>query len=643
MTDNLFVLLIGDNPCNAELIRKTLTGTKTNSPGSLNFELYHAKEPSEGLDFLINTEIDVVLLNLKLPDEKKLNTFHMIHNKSPHVPVILLSNKNDKLLAIQSVRQGAQDYLVKAEIEGNLLIRAIQYAIERKRFAEAIATEKESLGVTLRSIGDGVITTDKEGKIVRINKVAEKLTGWLEDDAIGKSSSEIFNILNEKTYKTCKNPIKTILKTGSVYEINSYKILISRDGTEKIITYKGAVLHDKENNNIGVVLIFHDNTMKRKMEEELLKIEKLESIGILAGGIAHDFNNILVPIMGNLSLAKLRFDKEDEIFEMLTDAEKAAVQAKNLVKQLITFARGGSPVKETTSIIEIIQDTAIFTLRGSNIQCNFSLDEDLWSVDVDGGQLSHVINNLIINSCQAMPEGGTIDVKAANINIIGKHPLPIPKGEYIKLTITDHGIGIPDKNLKKIFDPYFTTKENGSGLNLAICYSIIKNHNGYISLDTKEGEGTSFYIYLPAAGENINHKNVIEDIHCSGKKRILIMDDEEMIRKVTGKMLQSFGYEAGYAQDGDEAIKLYKEAKNSINPYDAVLMDLTIPGGMGGKEAVKILLEIDPDLKAIVSSGHSNDTIMTNHLEHGFSGFILKPYKIQELQNVLQKILSEDK
>ncbi len=521
-------------------------------------------------------------------------------------------------------------------------IQGVYYDItERKKAEQALAAEKERLSVTLHSIGDGVITTDMNGNIILINEVAEKLTGWGHQEAQGLAIEEIFNIINQKTREKRKNPVRVIIQTGGVFELEHHTVLVARDGSERVISDSGAPIRDNEGNVIGVVLVFRDITEKQKVEEERVKVLKLESVGLLAGGIAHDFNNILTAILGNLSLAKLETENlnKDKIIDILGKSEKACMRAKELTQQLLTFSRGGAPVRTTASIVELVRDSSDFMVRGSNVRCEYAIARDLWPVEVDQGQISQVINNLILNSVQAMPEGGVIKVQAKNINISDERPL-LAKGNYILLSVTDEGIGIPAEHLQKIFDPYFTTKQKGSGLGLATCYSIIKNHDGEITVESELGAGTTFRVYLPVSEYSLPSKPVDHEETSPGKGKILVMDDEEDIRMITCRLLSTFGYEFLSAADGEEALRLYREAKQSDQPVTAVIMDLTIPGGMGGKEAIKKLLEFDPNAKVVVSSGYSNDPIVANFKQFGFSGFLVKPFEMEELRLLLHDLTS---
>jgi CheY-like chemotaxis protein len=316
------------------------------------------------------------------------------------------------------------------------------------------------------------------------------------------------------------------------------------------------------------------------------------------------------------------------------------MRARDLTQQLLTFSKGGAPIKKTASIDELLKDTTVFTLSGSNVKCKFSIPEDLWSVEIDEGQISQVINNLIINADQAMPEGGTISISAENVIIGAEDVLPLKEGRYLKIKIQDQGIGIPEEYLQKIFDPYFTTKQKGSGLGLTIAYSIIKNHKGYIAVKSKLGVGSKFSIYLPALEKQIPKKKEAEIRPITGKGKIMVMDDEEIIRTSLGEILTFLGYEPEFARNGEEALATYKKAIDSGQSFDAVILDLTIRGGMGGKETIKKLIEIDPKVKAIVSSGYSTDPVMADFKNYGFRGVVAKPYDIKELSKELDDVIN---
>jgi PAS domain S-box-containing protein len=509
-----------------------------------------------------------------------------------------------------------------------------QEIAERKRVEESLAAEKEQLSVTLRSIGDGVITTDTNGTIVLMNEVAETLTGYTLKEARGKVLHTVFHIINEKTRELCENPVERVLREGNVIGLANDTVLIAKNGVERVLADSGAPIRNKNNCIIGVVLVFRDITEKRRLEQELLRTQKLESLGILAGGIAHDFNNILTAILGNANLAKM-YTKEVNIVEKLIKIEKASLQAKDLTQQLLTFSKGGAPVKKTTDIAELIKDTTSFALRGSNMRYTFVMPDTLWPVEIDAGQISQVINNIVMNADQAMPGGGVIQVHAENVQ--GTDDLPLKGGNYVKVSITDQGVGIPKKYLSNIFDPYFTTKQKGSGLGLSTCYSIIKNHEGLIEVESTVGVGTTFHVYLPASQKTTEEKEKKRGL-IKGEGRVLLMDDEAFVLETASEGLQYLGYTVVTATDGKKAIDLYKKAQKT-NPFDVVIMDLTVPGGMGGKETIKMLREIDPSVKAVVASGYSTDPIMSHYREYGFDSVVVKPYTIADLSRALQEVM----
>jgi len=515
---------------------------------------------------------------------------------------------------------------------------------ERKAAENALAAEKERLSVTLRSIADGVISTDTEGRVILINKAAERLTGWRQDEAVGRDIETVFRTMDEKTLDRCENPVKLALEKRAIFNESEHTVLVARDGAERLISQSAAPVQDADSALIGAVLVFRDITERRKMEEERLRAQKLESVGILAGGIAHDFNNILTAVLGNVTLARAYSRSEDMVDRKLMEAEKAIFRARDLTRQFLTFSKGGAPVKESASIKDLVMDCVDFALSGSNVSCRFDIQQDLWPVVVDAAQIGQVVNNLVINAKQAMPEGGNLYVRAENIHLGGNVSMPLNKGRYIKLTVADTGTGIPEKHIAKVFDPYFTTKQEGSGLGLAISYYVIKKHDGFIDFESVPGKGTTFYVYLPA-GEDVSGgsetKTKTDLPEYGGKRgRILFMDDEETVRRICGELLQHMGYSVDFAADGAEALEKYGEAMDSRAPFDVVIADLTVPGGMGGKELVIRLKEMDPGAKVVVSSGYSNDPIMADYGEHGFCGVVAKPYKIGELGEIIDRIMA---
>jgi len=526
-----------------------------------------------------------------------------------------------------------------------LYVAMVRDVTERKRFEQQIAAEKESLGVTLRAIGDGVITTDVNGKVIMLNSEAEKLTGWSSKEAIGQPLKSVFDVTVDLAAQA------KVQKSGYRSEAQSILLnlpdnvtLTSRDGNERVIEQVASPIRDNKNEVAGVVLVFRDITARQRAEAERRKAETLEQLGLLAGGIAHDFNNLLTAIIGNISLASLLLSPDDEMAERLDDAKNASLRARDLAQQLLTFARGGAPIKKTASIGKLIQDTVSFSLRGSHNRSEFAFGADLSSAEIDAGQISQVIANLVVNADQAMPNGGTLHVSSENFSYSATTTPAVPDlaaGDYVRIRIRDEGVGIPAKYMKRIFDPYFTTKPKGSGLGLATAYSIIKNHNGLMTVESEVHVGTTFTIYLPAA---LDQEMPVEAPRTftpamPGTGRVLVVDDEDAIRDLVEFTLTRLGYKVWQAATSLEGVNIYREKFEAGERFDAVILDLTLPGGIGGKEALKKLIEIDPTVNAIVSSGYATDATMSRYQDFGFRGVIAKPYEAAELGKIVHDVI----
>ncbi len=481
---------------------------------------------------------------------------------------------------------------------------------------------------------DAIFIYDPETtNILDANKATSKIYGYDKDELVGMSCLN-FNAEVDKS-------ASTINRLRKEDEANvSYRLHRKKDGTVFPVDISDYAITLGGKNVMYAVS--KDISERMQLEKEKQKIHKIESIGILAGGIAHDFNNLLTGILNNVYLSKMHLDLKSKEYKYLESAEKAISRATNLTQQLLTFAKGGNPIKKTASIVEIIKESAEFVLKGSNVKCDYFIADDLWPVEVDEGQMTQVIHNLILNANQSMPEGGTIRIRTENSIPGSDTGLPLKEGRYVKVTIQDQGTGISEKHLKNIFNPYFTTKEAGHGLGLSITYSIIKQHDGFLTAESKLELGTIFTIYLPASEKQIEEKERVECTAVAGDGKILIMDDEEIIRESVVEFLGIRGYEVEYAEDGEEAIELYKKAHESSQPFNAVVLDLTIRGGMGGKTAIKKLLEINSYVKAIVSSGYSNDPVMANFREYGFSGVFNKASNSpDDLCKILNEVIEE--
>jgi len=508
----------------------------------------------------------------------------------------------------------------------------ISQILQSRKLAKQIRDSEEQYRLLVENVNDAIVISQYD-KFIFFNKQFAIMLGYEYDELLMKDFTEVHTekaveILVKRDQQRDRRE-KVPSRYETIFKKKDGK-LIDVEANVTIIDYRG----DK-----ATFAVIRDVTERKRIEKEAHRNQNLESIGVLAGGIAHDFNNILTIILGNISLSKMYAKSEDKVYKRLIEAEKGAMRAKDLTQQLLTFSKGGAPVKETSSVAEFLKESAAFVLSGSNVKCIFSIPDDIWAIEIDKGQINQVFNNLVMNADQAMPEGGIINIKAENIIITSENVLLLQKGKYLKISLKDHGIGILADHLDKIFNPYFSTKTKGSGLGLTSAYSIIRNHNGLITVESELGIGTTFYIYLPALEKIVAEKESGTGKPLFGKGKILIMDDEDFVREVAGEMVESLGYSAEFAKDGAEAIELYKNAMESGKPFAAVIMDLTIPGGMGGKEAIRELLKIDPNAKAIVSSGYSSDPIMSDCKKYGFMGVVAKPYKISELGKTLQKII----
>lgn len=467
----------------------------------------------------------------------------------------------------------------------------------------------------------------------------EALTGYGKAE-FDSRSLKWFEVILPEDLPSVKDAFTRALKTNQSY-VREYRIK-KQDGGILWLQEKGQIICNQDGRIDYISGVFFDITERKIVEEERVMFSKIESLGILAGGIAHDFNNILTVVLGNINLAMLDLPADFGGQKILAEAEKACFQAQSLARQLLTFAKGGAPIKGPVAVDQLIMESATFACRGSQVRCEFTLPDNLWAIEADAGQINQVFQNLIINAIQAMPGAGTIKIHGENLLIEADSDLPLSAGKFVKISLQDQGSGMPAACLAKIFDPYFTTKPKGSGLGLATAYSIIKDHHGHIIAQSELGVGTSFQVYLPAVERNlISHPEVNMKLF-AGKGKVLVMDDEDLVREVVGKMIVYLGYEACLAKTGEEAITMFTEAQRSGHPFDAVILDLTVPGGMGGRETLAKLFEIDPQVKAIASSGYSDDPIMADFHKYGFSAIIPKPYRVMEAGKVLHDSIMKD-
>lgn len=510
---------------------------------------------------------------------------------------------------------------------------------ERKKAEENLRHSEALFKTVVNNIPAGVILLNPSMEVLAVNRQTRK---WFPD--IDISNHPIcHHVFNDPPKTDCCSycPVIKSLQDGKIHEA----ITDTPTGKTGIKHYRivSAPIKDKEGSVTSVLEIVEDITERLKMEEELQRAKKIESIGILAGGIAHDFNNLLTSIMGNISLAKRFVEPGNKAHERLSITEKATHRAQDLTYQLQTFSRGGAPILRSVSIEQMIHDAISFALSGTSISYTLSAAPDLWPVKADEGQIGQVMQNIAINAVEVMPNGGKLLVFLENKQVAEPNGLTLQPGNYIKIAIQDQGPGIPDEIREKVFDPFFTTKNSGSGLGLAICYSIIKKHDGLITFETEKNRGTCFYIYLPASEKLPEATAEKKDDIVHGRGRILVMDDNEAVLETASEMLCHIGYQVELAKDGIEALNFYRKAMEAGQVYDAVILDLTVPGGMGGMETMQNIIELDPAARGIVSSGYSNDPVMQEYDQYGFAGIARKPYKLEKLSKVVHKVLQTKK
>ncbi|NTV50352.1 MAG: PAS domain S-box protein [Geobacteraceae bacterium] len=512
---------------------------------------------------------------------------------------------------------------------------------ERKQAEEALRESEYRWKFAIEGSGDGVWDWNILSDEAKYSKRWKEMLGYSENDILPTNQEWVDRIHPDDRSYVAKT-MQDYLEGRTEIYVTEYR-LRCKDGSYKWILGRGMVVSRSEDSKpLRMIGTHTDITVRKEHEKEQLKIEKLESLGILAGGIAHDFNNILTGIIGNISLAQIFLDATHRSHKPLVEAEKASIRATELAHQLLTFARGGEPVKKVVSVQNIAKETISLVLHGSNVKGNVDIPDSVHAIEADEGQMSQVFHNIIINATQAMPGGGSLTITAQNESLDAANTIALPAGDYVRISFIDQGCGISEDNLKKIFDPYFTTKSAGNGLGLASVHSIVSRHGGHIAVSSITGKGTTFTIHLPSIGETYAKRqtsSAAQTIRNDKGGSILVMDDEKMIRDMTTEMLEYIGYKVTTCENGAEAITLYKTASESGAAFSAVIMDLTIPGGMGGKETAEQILAFDPMACLLVSSGYSNDPIMSDYSTYGFSAAVAKPYKIIELGQLLSAIV----
>ncbi len=509
-------------------------------------------------------------------------------------------------------------------------LRNISDIIETQKALEASERKYREIAEVLP---EGIYETDVSGVITWANRRAFEMFGYAPED-LDKKITPVDLVIPESR-KVTREMMEMMMR--GIRPNHDEHMVMTRDGKRfPVLVHSTPMI--RENRITGLCGVIIDLTERKKYEQELQKRDKLEALGILAGGIAHDFNNILTALWSGLSLLKYGNGTVDEQRHIITGMENAIRRGKGLTGQLLTYSKGGVPIKTTASIEELVRETATFATTGSRVKCVIETIDAPLSAEIDVVQISQVIHNLILNAIEAMPGGGVVTLRLRNTSSAGTNVSP---GTYVELVVADTGRGIAQDIQSRIFDPFFSTKPNGSGLGLATAYSIVKNHHGTLFFESREGKGTEFHVLLPASSSKESNPVPRSESVPSGKGRVLLMDDEPTILLVTGKLLSFLGYTVVTAADGQQALALYKESLSNGGRFDAVILDLTIPGGMGGKETIDRLLEVDPQVRAVVSSGYSHDPVMAAYEKYGFKAVITKPYNIQELGAIILSLTKQ--
>ena len=557
--------------------------------------------------------------------------------------------RKEGFFRLRSVGKSLCFIVTYAYVPPDLVMVHTEDITERKLAEEALSRSEKNLRDITSNLEVGIYVLDRQGMITFMNPMTERLMGWTLAELNERGPHDVVHYLKADGTPLPRSECRMqgVMKTGKVY-VSEDEVFVRKDGTIfPISVISSPIIENKE--IVASVTAFRDITEQKKLEEELLRAQKLESVGTLAGGIAHDFNNLLAAIMGNISLAKIFLGKGSvaKVPPLLDSAEEASEAAKELSVRLLTFSKGGAPLRKICAIEDIFRKAAKLSLSGSNISCNISSPPDLCPVEVDEGQMTQVFNNIIINAKEAMPEGGTINISATNVSVSEGSSVFVRAGEYVRVSIQDTGTGISEEHITKIFDPYYTTKgmgsRKGTGLGLSVCQAIIRKHGGHISVESQKGLGSTFHIFIPALAGN-------RDLHGAGnvwqnipRKKVLLMDDDERIRALVGNMLECLGYAYESAANGEKAVALYKQAKDSGKAFDAVILDLTVQGGMGGEKAIKGLLEIDSGVRAAISSGYADDPVMKDYERYGFVDAIAKPYTLEQLKELLDRLSVPDR
>ncbi|MEY2576249.1 MAG: hypothetical protein QOF80_1736 [Verrucomicrobiota bacterium] len=621
------ILLVEDHPGSRRNLQRLIAKRGHEVTAVASAEEAEAALAKESFPFLI--------LDWMLPGKSGVDLCRELRGwpNGDEMFILLVTAKSDTEDLEQALEAGGNDYLTKPldvgllDVRISVAERQIRELTERNQARAALLESARTMTNILEKTTDGFFAVDSDWKLTYVNAAAEAIFGRKRDELIGGVLWERFPEL-----------------VGSVFQENYEKAMAEKVAIEfEASDSSGKIWYDVHayRSNGGVSVFFRDISERKKSETERLTTSKLESLGTLAGGIAHDLNNILTVISGNIGLAQIEAPVDSgSLLGFLSKAGQAAQHAAHLSSQLLTFSKGGAPLKKVVSMGELLEHSAEFSLYGSNLRADFDIAVDLWKAEVDAGQIEQVVNALMLNAREAMPHGGTVRVRARNMVFEENTSAPLPAGRYVKVTISDRGPGIPEELHTKIFDPYFTTKPTGTGLGLAISFSVVRKHGGLLVLENSSAEGAVFAFYLRAsegAAKASSESRAANRPFQFNHQRILVMDDEEAIRELTSQLLSTLGYEVTAVPDGLEAVRLYERALRKGEHFQAVILDATVRGGMGGVATIERLRSMDPKVNAIICSGYSDEAALSEFLAYGFRGALPKPFTRSELADALQR------
>jgi len=648
--ESFSILIIDDDAADREMLTSLLT-----AQDEWNISCVSCTDLDRCRGLIAQRSVDMAIISYRFDARNGFAFLTSLRTADSELPIVILTSRGDEHITAEIIRGGATDYIAKDDLSALRARRLMEQMLahltrrkEKKRAETILRLNEQNYRTLVDNIPD-IVFVHRDGTIVFINQAVETMLGYTEQEVVGKP---VFAFIPSEGDR--RIVADNMRRRTNGEQVPDYEISVQdKKGALHTVVVRASPTVFNDQPAFQVVLI--DITKRKKGEEELLRTRKLESLGILAGGIAHDFNNILTGIIAGIGAVKMKVPAGSEAADLLNEIEKAAFKAGELTRELLTFSRGGEPELKVCCLKPIIKETLRLSSYAENISCTVEVPDNVLCVVADRSQISQVLSNLFLNAVQAMPDGGTVTIRASNVYagpLQANHPagmqkvddaIPLSDGLYVKTDVIDNGMGIPEANLDKIFDPFFSTRTKGTGLGLATVFSILQKHKGHITVHSELGKGTAFSFYLPATLEPCPAEADVQKRPLASRGKILVMDDDETILFTLEKLLAAIGYEVACVHDGEEALRAWREMRAAGTPFAAVLMDLTIPGGLGGRETMERLHAEDPSAKAIAISGYHNDPIMINYRRYGFSAALKKPFRPDELKELLKSMLGEKK